>query len=461
MNDPSRLTVAGAVELIRERALSPVELTSSLLDRLERDGDPLNCFATVDRDGALAQARALEDELLSGRQARLLHGVPLSVKDNIAVARLPMAAGSPLLAGCVPHREAAVVQRLREAGAIVVAKANLYEFAFGEAHPEFGVTQNPWDETRSCAGSSSGSAAAVATRLGHASVATDTGGSIRVPAAFCGVVGLKPTFDLVSRKGVVPVSHSLDHVGPITRSVEDAALLLAAMTSMPRPVHIDDRGPGGMRLAIPRLPPEEPLMSEVAAALVAAAHTLEAEGAFVAEVTLPDRLVARAVLWTIASVEAAEFHHDFLRSRADEYHPLVRRRLERGEFISAVDYVRAQRVRQKLSLELAEVLRGFDALLLPAVGTTAYQLGARMVDFGDRAEEVSLLVTRFTPLFSLAGWPALVVPWALDSQGLPIGLQVTARPYDEATVFRLGAAIERAAEPLPEPLAAHTPDAST
>ncbi len=436
-------SLAGAVEAVRRLDVSPVELTEALMARLESEGDPLNCFVTLDGERALEQARVAERAAARRRPLGLLHGVPISVKDNIATAGLRTTAGSPLLADWVPAEDAAAVARLREAGAIVFAKTQLYEFAFGEAHASFGFTRNPWNAERTCAGSSSGSAAAVAARLGYGSVGTDTGGSIRVPASFCGVVGLKPTFDLVDRRGVVPVSHSLDHVGPIARTVEDAGLLLAAMTGGHRPGELG--GIEGVRVGVLRLPPDEPVAPDVASALAAAASALAREGATVGELDGPDRLAARTALWAIASVEAAEWHRRRLRTRADDYHPLVRRRLERGEFVSGVDYVRAQRVRAKLVGELSAAADGYDVLLLPTCGTTAYPRGTRTVTCGDHEEEASSFVTRWTPLFSLAGWPAVSVPWSLDREGLPTSIQVCARAYADALALRVAAACERLA----------------
>lgn len=392
---------------------------------------------------ARGEAEAAEQLIRSGTWLGPLHGIPVSVKDNIATAGVRTTAGSPILAESVPERDAAAVESLRAAGAVLVAKANMYEFAFGEANARFGPVRNPWNPERSTAGSSSGSVAAVAAGLSYGSLGTDTGGSIRVPAAFCGVVGLKPTPGRVSLDGVVPVSRSLDHVGPIARTVADAAALFAALTGEDCASSLED-GVAGVRLAVPAQQASEAIDPEVASAVDVACAVLADEGAMLVEVELPDLLEAQAALWTIASAEAAEYHRGTLWSRAGDYHPLVRSRLEGGSAVSAIDYIGARSACERLSETVRAALGGVDALLLPVSPVAAYPLGARAVAIDGREEDVSAAVTRYTPLASVTGRPALSLPCGRSADGLPIGFQIVGHPRGEATVLRVGRAYERA-----------------
>jgi len=428
--------------LFRERRLSPVELADMLLDRIQALQPALNAYVTVAADELREGARAAEQRIVQGKDLDPLEGIPVSAKDNIATAGLPTTAGSPILREWIPDRDAACIAALRRAGALIVGKTQLFQFAFGEAHPDFGHVANPWDTDRSTGGSSSGSVAAVAAGLCFGSVATDAGGSIRVPAALCGVVGHKPTFDLVDRTGVIPTAWSLSHVGPVGRTVEDTAVLLEALQPGFRVRGLGD-GVMGLRLAVPAFHREERIDEEVADAVHRAMGALEAQGAKLTPVDLPDLLVVRAALWTIATAEAADYHTDWLRERPEEYHPIVRARLERGWGIPAAAYVRAQRVRRWVTDRLGELLEGTDALLMPVSPITAYGLGSRIAVIGDYEEEVAQAVTRYTPLASLTGWPALSVPCGISSEGLPIGLQVIGHPGDDETVLRIGHTFQR------------------
>jgi aspartyl-tRNA(Asn)/glutamyl-tRNA(Gln) amidotransferase subunit A len=428
----------------RARELSPVEVADALLERIDRLNPVLNAYVTV-LDGDLQkQAQEAERRLAQGDDAPPLLGVPISVKDNISTARVRTTAGSRILADWVPDRDAESVRRLRQAGALVAGKTNLFEFAFGEAHDDYGHVRNPWSLDRSTAGSSTGGAAAVAAGLCFAGLATDTGGSIRVPAAFCGAVGLKPTYGRVPTNGIVSTSWTMCHVGPIARTVEDAALVFGALAGdarRPRPAGLAE-----LRLAVAVEPDGEGIDSEVRAATESARKAFEAEGARVEEVELP-LLLARDVLWAIASPEAADLHHDRLSTRADDYHPVVRARLERGRSISAETYVRAQRVRRWLAERLEALLAEVDALLLPVAPILPYALGARTVLVDGREEEVSQAVTRYTPLASVTGRPALAVPCGFSADGLPIGVQLVGHAGRDEELLAIGAAFEQIGAP--------------
>jgi aspartyl-tRNA(Asn)/glutamyl-tRNA(Gln) amidotransferase subunit A len=445
-------------ELIKDRTVSSTDVVEATLARIERLGKSCNCYITVTADRAREQALALDKLVSSGIRLGPLHGIPISYKDNIASANVRTTAGSAILRDLIPDRNAAVLDRLTAAGAVMIGKANLYEFAFGAPHPLYGPTKNPWNLTHGCGGSSSGSASAVAAGMCHGSIGTDTGGSIRIPAAFCGVIGFKPTYGRVSRAGVVPLSANLDHVGPLTRTVRDAAILLEAMSGADRadPTAINrpsgdftsklEAGVRGLRLGLLAPQATERLQTDVRGATTAAYRVFEGAGANLVEVQLPDLTEVRAACWTIMRAEAAEYHRPYLRSKADQYHPTVRTLIEGGEFIPATEYVHAQRVRSKAAADVRSALDGIDALLLPAVAMAAYPIGQKTVDLGGYEEDVLSAMTRYTPLFNLTGHPALVLPCGFSSAGMPIGLQVVSKLLDDAMVLRVAHTYESLTE---------------
>jgi len=438
-------SIAQLRDLYRERKVSPTEVAESLLERVSRIDPLLNSYATVLRDGLGQQAASAERELMRGGPLGALHGIPLSIKDNLATAGVRTAAGSRALAAWVPERDADCVSSLREQGALIAGKTNMFEFAFGEAHDDYGHVRNPWKLDRATAGSSTGSVAAVAAGLCWGSLASDTGGSIRVPAAMCGVVGLKPTYDVISRRGLVETSPSLDHIGPIARGVEDTAVIFDALTAGECAGALE-HSVNGMRIAVARAQPGELIDPQVRAAFESACAALDRQGASLREVDIPDFRIARAVLWAIASVEAADLHRERLRRSAADYHPVVRARLEAGARIPGHAYVRAQRVRLWLVRELDRTLAESAALLLPVSPITAYPLGARRVNVDGHEEDVGQAVTRYTPLASVTGRPAVALPCGLSSDGLPIAFQVLGHQRDEATVLRIARAYERVAD---------------
>ena len=438
-------SIAQLRRLYGERRVSPTEVAAALLERIAVLDPLLNAYASVQRDGLLERAASAERALMSGDPLGPLHGIPLSIKDNLATAGVRTSAGSRVLADWVPERDADCVAGARAHGALIVGKTNMFEFAFGEAHADYGHVRNPWKLDRATAGSSTGSVAAVAAGLCWGSLGSDTGGSIRVPAAMCGIVGLKPTYDAISRRGLVQTSPSLDHIGPIARGVEDAATIFDAVAGARCAGTLED-GVRGMRIAVARGQSGELIDPQVRAAFERACAALEGEGAILREVDIPDFRIARAVLWAIASVEAADLHSERLARHSADYHPVVRARLEAGTRIPGHAYVRAQRVRLWLVRELQRTLADSAALLSPVSPITAYPLGARRVSVDGHEEDVGQAVTRYTPLASVTGRPAVALPCGMSVDGLPIAFQIVGHPREEATVLRIARAHERAAD---------------
>ena len=436
--------------LIERRELSPRELTNATLRRIEALEPTLNAYLALAGEEAMRRADVADAEIASGRYRGPLHGVPLSLKDNIATAGLETTNGSPTMRGWRRGQQAEVARRLEQAGAIIVGKSHMFEFAYGAPNQAFGEIRNPWDIGRTPGGSSSGSAVSVAAGLCQGSIGTDTGGSIRIPAAFCGVVGLKPTYERVSREGVAPVSWSLDHVGPIARTVVDAALLYDAIgvgrvaSASSAALAELEAGAGGLRVGVP---PSRILAAadpEIAAAVEGVATILEEEGARVLELALPDLEAAATVMWVITGVEAADYHRERLARRSHELHPTVAALLHRGASLSGVDYVRAQRARRLLAEQSRQLFRRCDVLVCPTTAILPFALGAETVRIGQGDVDVQPAMNRFTPLFNLTGQPALSRPCGLSLAGLPIGAQLVASAFDEVTLLRAARAFERA-----------------
>ena len=454
--------------LIERREVSPVEVTAATLERIERLEPDLNAFITVMGEEALAAARVAETEIGAGTYRGPLHGVPISLKDLYYTRGVRTTAGSRVLRDFVPSTDATVTLRLQEAGAIIVGKNNMAEFAYGETHPDHGSSHNPWNLEYGTNGSSGGSAAAVAAGLGYGSMGSDTGGSIRLPAAFCGVVGIKPTYGRVSRAGVVPLSWSLDHAGPITRTVRDNAMMLSVVagfdeadaTSVPRPVpdyaaEIDALS-RGLRVGV--ISGEgSGLTGEVRASMGRAVALLEDIGCETRPVEQPYAREAVQALFAILYPEASTFHLRWLRERPDDYTANTRERLELGALLPGRIYVRALRARQTISHAYARLLTDVDMLLTPAAPFPSYRLVSADAQISapdpQAAESMSGLIT-FSGPFDLTGLPALSVPIAKTGEGLPIGVQFVARPFAELELYKIAHAFEQAASgwrQYPEP----------
>jgi aspartyl-tRNA(Asn)/glutamyl-tRNA(Gln) amidotransferase subunit A len=447
-----RLDLAEVSDLIASGEVAVPEIVAATLQRIEEENDRLSCFITVLADEAIASAERLQKELATTGPRSAVHGIPISLKDNLMTAGVRTTVGSPLLRGWVPDRDAASVSELRQRGAVILGKTNLQQYAYGAPHPEFGEPLNPYHPDVTCGGSSSGSAAAVATGLGFGSVGTDTGGSIRIPAAFCGVVGLKPTYDLVSRAGAYPVSSNLDHVGPIARSVRDCAIMLDALVDRSRAssersfLEGIDSGVDGLRLGVVRTQDRSLIAPDVQAAFERACHALEGEGASVAEIDLPDLHLAQLIMWVVSGVEAAELHWKDFRASPEQYTEVMRKRLEIAQFISGPDYVRAQRARTLFVDAVEAALEENDAILMPTVGVPPWRRGTTHLEITGRIEEAPNVGSRLTALFNVTGHPALALPLHEDVEGLPVSLQIAGRMRSEATVFQVGATHERLGE---------------
>jgi aspartyl-tRNA(Asn)/glutamyl-tRNA(Gln) amidotransferase subunit A len=482
------LGVRDAAARIRRRELSSVELTRAALARVAEVEDRVAAFLTVCEAEALAAAEAIDRRVAAGEDPGPLGGVPIGVKDVICTAGVRTTAASRILEHFVPAYDATVVTRLRRAGAVIVGKLNCDEFAMGSSNENsaFGVTRNPWNGAHVPGGSSGGSGAAVAAREVAASVGTDTGGSIRLPAAFCGVVGLRPTYGRVSRFGVIAYASSLDQVGPFARDVGDVAAVLEAIaghdpadsTSSPRPVpsYGDALASGvrGMRLGLPKEYFVEGMQPEVVAAVRAAVNELERLGAVVEPVSLPHTEYAIATYYLIATAEASSnlARYDgvrygrresgpggslaemYERSRAAGFGTEVKRRIMLGTYALSAGYydayyLKAQQVRTLIRQDFDRAFARCDALVTPVAPTTAFRIGEKTDD-----PVTMYLSDILTISVNLAGLPGLVIPCGVDAAGLPIGLQVIGQAFDEVTILRIGAAYEQATDwhrrnPLP------------
>lgn len=452
--DPCFLSVAEAAELISTRRLSPVELTRAYLDRIERLNGALYAYVRVLHDAALAAARAAEAEITTGRYLGPLHGIPIGLKDIYDTAGVATEGGSKLCLGRTPAEDATTTRLLRQAGAILLGKLTTWEFAIGGTafDTPFPPARNPWNLERDPAGSSSGSGAAVAAGLCAAAMGSDTGGSIRWPAAWCGLAGLKPTYGRVSRAGIMPLSFSLDHAGPLAWTVEDAAIILQAIAgpdprdpaSSDRPVP-DYRAAlartelNGVRLGVARSMFERDSVAsdEMRAAFDRSVDVLRGLGAAISEIELPPLALYSAAATLIARGEGFAIHEKTLRERPQDYGALARDRLTIGAYIRASDMVQAMRRRRMLVETTAAAMADVDAILLPTVPDPAPPLGELAPYFGNERPP-------YMRPFNLTGQPALSVCNGFDSTGLPLSLQIVGRYFDEATVLRIGHAYEHA-----------------
>ncbi|MER6693987.1 amidase [Streptomyces minutiscleroticus] len=458
----SELSLAAAADAIRTRRVSPVELVDSVLDRIEQVDPDLGAYVTVTAERARRSAREAEHEAAAGRLRGPLHGIPMGLKDLIDVAGTATTASSRVRADHRADTDSTVAARLAAAGAVLVGKTHTHEFAYGLTTPQ---TRNARDRGRVAGGSSGGSAVAVASGTATFALGTDTGGSIRVPAALNGVVGLKPTYGLVPRHGVTSLSWSLDHVGPLTRTVEDAALVLSALAGHdPRdPASLSitaaDRRPGpgtdltGLRVGVPRNYYFDHVDPEVEAAVRRAIDQLQALGARLVEVEIPMTRYIQATQWGLMVPEATAYHEQALRAIPDLYEADVRILLEAGELMPAGDYLRAQRSRTLMRQEWTRMLNEVDVIAAPTVPATAVPTDQQTITWSDgTVEGVSDAYVRLSAPANITGVPSLSVPVGHDTAGLPIGMQLLGRPLGEAALLRAGHAYEQttpAREPAP------------
>ncbi len=456
--------------LVKRGQVSPVELVEAYLARIERRNPKLNAYLTVTAESARAEARRAEREIRRGRHRGPLHGIPIALKDNIYTNGVRTTAGSKVLADFIPQEDATVVERLRAAGAVFLGKTGMHEFAYGVTcdNPFYGPIRNPWDTSRIPGGSSGGSAAAIAAGMCAAALGSDTGGSIRIPAALCGVVGLKPTFGRVSCFGVVALCPSLDHTGPLARTVSDAAILLAAIagedardsTTLRQPplgkgLGVRGKGRGksrkpaaGIRLGWPKHYYFDRVDEEVRHALESAAKEYERLGAVVEEVALPhvsDPDVPRSL---IALPEARAYHErmGWYPARAADYSEETRKRLEMGAEVKATEYVRGWEIKQKFLADYNAAFERMDAILAPAAPVAAPPIGAKTVTIGGQEEAVRSALLRLNRPQNLTGLPAISVPCGFTRAGLPIGMQLIAPAWEEIALLRIARLYEQATD---------------
>lgn len=456
------MTIREAGQALRGRRMSITELVNVALGRLDRFNGALRAFITPTAEYARERAQQLDAELAAGRNRGALHGIPMAVKDLFQTRGVRTTCGSPIYEDFIPDYSATVVTRLEAAGAVLLGKLNMHELAYGitSANPHFGAVRNPWDKERSPGGSSGGSGVAVATSMVYGSLGSDTGGSIRIPASFCGTVGLKPTYGRVSRYGALPLGYTLDHMGPLARSVRDAAIVLNYIagydkndsSSSHHPVvdYVPDDGCSirGLRLGFPANFFFEDLDPEVESAVRGSLARAAALGADVKPVWVPDMEAINAVARLILLSEASAVYE----SRLSEGHLFGRdvlALLQQGRLIPAVDYINAQRLRRKIRRDFAKVWSSVDALITPTTPNTAPRIGENTVHLGGRDEDVRLATTRLVRGVNLLGYPALSMPCGLSSTGLPIGLQIVGPPFEEALVLRIGAALEDGGVAIP------------
>lgn len=457
--DIATLSVADAARALRNGDYSALELTDAYLRRIEALNPTINAYITVTAERARGDARRATEELAVGKVRGPLHGIPIAHKDLYETAGIRTTGGSKIHGGYIPTTDSTVVRKLREAGTVFLGKLNTHEYAYGVTtnNPHYGATRNPWDLERIPAGSSGGSGAAIAAGLATAATGSDTGGSIRMPASLCGVVGLKPTFGRVSKAGVMPLSYRFDHAGPLTRTVEDAALMLNAMAGydprdpatvrMPVLDATADLGLGlqGLRIGVPRAYFFAQLEDDIAAAIEIAIGEFRRLGADVREVDIPG--VAEGLAGTFAYVlaEAQQIHAQSLRQRSEDFGTDVLEILT--SYTPGTDALLAGlRACDALTVSMRESLESVDVLLTPTTPITAVRIGQELVRYGNIEESVLSAMIRCTAPFNTTHLPALSLPCGFSQLGLPIGLQIAGRPFDEATVLRVGYAYEQATD---------------
>lgn len=449
-------TLAGLSQALRERRISPTEAVETCLERIE--SDETNAFITVTWERALEEVSRAEKEILRGEYRGPLHGVPVALKDLIYTEGVRTTMGSAFFEDYVPDHSATVVRKLEEAGAVMIGKTNTHEFAYGPTgdRSRFGPTRNPHDLGKITGGSSGGSGAAIATGLCYGALGSDTGGSIRIPAALCGVVGMKPTFGCVSKRGVFPLAWTLDHVGPLTRTVEDNAFLLNALAghdpedpySVDRPFEDFTRElGGGVRGSVVGVPKGfyfEHLEDEVEKRVREAIRVFEELGVEVREVELPNMWETLKAQRLILAAEAYAVHEERLKTEPERFGDEVRERLLDGERPKAHRYATAQQIKLRSAEEFSRALGEVDVLLTPTLPIVATEIGQRETNIGGYDETVPSALTRLTGPTDLTGHPSLSVPCGSTSEGLPVGLQLIGRRFEEAALYRYGHAYEMA-----------------
>ncbi|NWF92947.1 MAG: aspartyl/glutamyl-tRNA amidotransferase subunit A [Syntrophaceae bacterium] len=454
------LSAAQLGRLIKKREISPVEVTEAHLSRIKALEPKLNSFITLLPDQAMAAARKAEKEILRGRCLGPLHGIPFGLKDLFYVKGVRNTSGSKIFDHFVPDFDSTIALRLKEAGAILLGKLNLHPLAYGVTgeNEEYGHMHNPWNPDLITGGSSGGSGSAVASGECTFAMGTDTGGSIRIPGALCGLVGLKPTYGRLSRYGITVLAWSQDHPGPMARTVEDCALILNAVAGydpndpvsvkLPVPdytkaLRSDARG---LRVGVVKEYFELPIEPQVKECSWRAMEKLKELGATISEVSLPIYPYATSIASVIQMVEATAYHARLIRENGPRIYSPVRLRLEAGIFISGTDYVQAERARTLFYARSHDLFKGVDLLAGPTLPVPAFPIGTSEVKIAERTVNIISLMTQYTRPFNLNGFPAITVPCGFSAENLPIGLQLVGRPFEEETVVRAAYAYEQAAK---------------
>jgi aspartyl-tRNA(Asn)/glutamyl-tRNA(Gln) amidotransferase subunit A len=447
-------SMAETAAAVKSGGVSPVELTRACLDRIERVDPVLHAFVSVDVEGALRAARAAERDITAGRHRGPLHGIPIAIKDNYDTVGVATRNGSQVFADRMPGQDAMTWVRLRDAGAVLLGKTTMSEAAWGV---DFPPVRNPWDVRRNPGLSSGGSGAAVGAGLCFMAMGSDTGGSIRIPAGLSGVVGLKATYGRVPRTGVMPHTWSLDHAGPLTRRVEDAALVLGVIAGhdpgdvgsadVPVGDYLTDlkRGLHGMRIGLPREHFWDRMETRVETVVRQAVRDLEKAGAHVTHVSIPHMAGALGAILITEMASVTAWHDTYMKqpARRAKYTPEVRALMDAGKFIFATDFLKAQRLRRVLVDEVRAAFDGVDVLATPTLPLCAWDVAESHVQIAGQPEHVLHACWRYTYPWNLTGLPALSVPCGF-ADGLPVGLQLAGRPFDEATILRAGYAYQEA-----------------
>jgi aspartyl-tRNA(Asn)/glutamyl-tRNA(Gln) amidotransferase subunit A len=441
-------TIAEIAPKIAAGKITSEKVTENCLATIAELNPKLNAFITITADEALARARQADKEIAGGRYLGPLHGIPISLKDLIDCQGTPTTAGSLVRREHMAALDAPVTQQLRDAGAVFVGKTNLHEFAFGTTTEDsgFGPARNPHDPSRSPGGSSGGSAIAVATGMSLGTVGTDTGGSIRIPAAACGIVGLKPEWGQVSAAGVVPLSRQLDHVGPLAASVCDAWTLYNAILPAGRRVSAlpETAAVKGLRLGVPSGYLFDRLDADVERTILATIEMLRSKGATITDVALPHANDIATVYLHLVLADAAEYHARTLESRPQDYTPNVRVRLEMARYVMAEDYIRALRGKAIIATEVDRALHGIDVLVCPALSIPAPPIGAATMPVKGGNEAVRTLMLRCTQPFNVSGHPAIALPCGTTPAGLPVGVQLVGSKGRTPALVQAALAVEKA-----------------
>ena len=443
------MTIQQAGAAMRARKTTSLELTRTCLERIERLNPKLNAFITVTRDAAEKRASEMDAELTHGIDRGPLHGIPIAYKDLVFTKGVRTTAGSKIYADFVPDRDARIVEQFNAAGAVSVGKTGLHEFAYGitSTNPHYGAVRNPWDAEAIPGGSSGGSGAAVVAGMAFMAIGTDTGGSIRIPAAFCGCVGLKPTYGRVSKEGVFALGFTLDHIGPLAMSVRDCAIAFEAISSARGVVPGVVASLKGRRIGIPGNGFFDRAWPEVKDGVKTLARKAEEMGATVVPVRLPDLDPLNVVARLLLLAEATAAHSAHLGKR-EMFGADVLALLDQGRLISAPDYINAQRLRRKMTVAFNAVWKQVDCLIVPGTPTAAPKIGQNQIEIDGVADDVRLVTTRLMRGINALGWPALSLPSGFAHNGLPIGVQILGKANAEKTILEIGAALEDATPEL-------------